>query len=108
MSDIFSKATSVITTAEQDVTKAVAWVSHLYDSVSTKLSALAKEEPQLVSSISDLVEKGEVFLATSVPAITDKGLDIPADTAAFAALEAFVKSFEAAASVLKQLITEAK
>jgi hypothetical protein len=54
------------------------------------------------------VQKGEVFLAASVPAISDKGLDLPADSAAFAALKAFLSSFEAAVTTLKQLVAEAK
>jgi hypothetical protein len=108
MTDIFQQAGQVITTVGEDVAKGVAWVSHLYGSVSSKLKAFAKEEPQLVSALNDLVQKGEVFLAASVPAITDKGLDLPADSAAFAALQAFLKSFEAAASQLTQIIADVK
>ena len=108
MADIFSKTAQVISSVDGEVVKAAVWVSHLYGEVASKLSALSKDEPQLVSAVTDLVAKGEVFLAASVPAISDKGLDLPADSAAFAALKAFLSSFEAAAATLKQLIAEAK
>jgi hypothetical protein len=108
MTDIFEKAGQTVQGVEQDVVKGIAWVSHLYESVSSKLAAFEKAEPQLAASLTDLVAKGEVFLATSVPAITDKGLDLPADSAAFAALKAFLTSFEAAATTLKQVIAEVK
>jgi hypothetical protein len=108
MADIFAKAGQAVATVETDVAKGVAWVSHLYDEVSSKLSAFEKTEPQVVSAVTDLVQKGEVFLAASVPAISDKGLDLPADSAAFAALKAFLSSFEAAVTTLKQLVAEAK
>lgn len=106
--DIFDKAGQAIATVQKEVSKGIAFVSHVYGAMESKLAVFAKDEPQLAAAVTDLVEKGEVFLATSVPAITDKGLDLPADSAAFAALEAFVKSFEAAASTLKQMIAEAK
>jgi hypothetical protein len=106
--DVFQKAGEAVASAEKEVAKGVAFVSHLYDEVGSKLAIFAKDEPQLASAVTDLVEKGEVFLATSVPAITDKGLDLPADSAAFAALQAFVKSFESAAGTLKQIIAAAK
>jgi hypothetical protein len=106
--DVFQKAGEAVASVEKEVAKGVAFVSHLYDEVGSKLAIFAKDEPQLASAVTDLVEKGEVFLATSVPAITDKGLDLPADSAAFAALQAFVKSFESAAGTLKQIIAAAK
>ena len=47
-------------------------------------------------------------LAASAPAITDKGLSLPADSAAFAAMTAFLKSFESAAGVMKIAIADLK
>jgi hypothetical protein len=108
MSDIFQEAGQAATTVEHDVAKGVAWVSHLYGSVSGKLKAFEKAEPALVSSVSELVQTGEAFLASSVPAITAEGLNLPADSAAFAALQAFLKSFESAAAALKQVIAAVK
>ena len=75
--DVFQKAGEVVAATEKEVAKGIAFVSHLYDEVGSKLAIFAKDEPQLASAVTDLVEKGEVFLATSVPAITDKGLDLP-------------------------------
>lgn len=106
--DIFQKAGGAVTTAAKDVAKGVAWVSHIYTEVGGKLSALAKDEPEVAAAVTDLVEKGEAFLAATVPAITDRGLDLPADSAAYAALKAFIESFESAAAVLKQIIATVK
>jgi hypothetical protein len=108
MSDIFQKIGGAVEDAGKDVAKGVEWVAHLYTVVESKLKVIEKDEPALVASVSDLVIKGEAFLAATAPAITDEGLSIPADSAAFAALKAFLASFEQAAAALKQVIAAAK
>jgi hypothetical protein len=108
MADIFQKIGAVVDDAGTDVVKGVQWVAHLYTVVESKLQVIEKDEPTLVSSVSDLVVKGEAFLAATAPAITAEGLSIPADSAAFAALKAFLASFEQAANALKQVVVAAK
>jgi len=92
----------------QDIEKGATWVSHLYGDVESKLKVIAKDEPQVVSALSELLETGEAFLAAAAPAISDKGLSLPADSAAYAALKMFLASFESAATTFKQLIAAAK
>ncbi len=106
MANILTTVDTAISTAESDIVKGVKLVSHVYTTVEQKINGFLKDEPQLVSALGDLIEKGEIFLAAAAPAIGEKGLSLPADSAAFAALEAFLSSFEKTASAVKSIVND--
>lgn len=93
---------------ETAVAKGVTYVTHLYDDVKSKLTKLEKDEPALVADVTALVTKGELFLATAASAITEKGLNLPADSAAYAAFSDFLKQFQTTAAAIKADLAAAK